>query len=238
MSENARPWMPDTAYDVATVALALKDRVAGWSREWLAREDVRVTSCEAYTSSSAIDTIRSDTSAGQMKLPPRSRRTMLEFALVVDLSEVTLLDADRQVLDRLVEDMTQDLLTRIGLPKDDDDFPGTSSIALTARGRELCTLLLPQAGVARLIRAAYPRTAPARPLITRRRALGASRVTVDGLLGRGALSIGELEGLSVGDIVLLDGTSTDKAALRLDPRHDIVGRATLGRSGDHPSLCL
>jgi hypothetical protein len=203
----------------------------------LACDEVAITSCRRGACT-AQDRLTFEEAVGAVVLPPPARRLLLEAALALDLTEVAVREADRPVLDQLVEQMVRDLLVRLAVTREEETHARRVSVTLGLQDRELLTLELPENGVVRLIHAALPRRPDAGPLVSRRRALGVSPVTVEGLLGRGSLSIHDLEGLAVGDIVLLDRGPSEKVELRLAPRSYGIAHAVLGRTGDRPSLRL
>ena len=237
MIQRVRAWLPNGAFEVATGERALGGTVAAWSHHWFSRGEAVVSACRQDLPAPR-DSLSADGVAGAIALPPRARRTLLEAALALDLAEMTIGEPDRPVLDRLAEQMTHDLLKRLAMSRGEGEDSAMLGVTLALGGRELLTLHLPMADVARLIQAALPRRTQREPLTSRRKALGPTSITVDGLLGYGMLSISELEGLSAGDIVLLDRGSSAKAELRLAPGSRLIAPATMGRSGDHPSLRL
>jgi hypothetical protein len=237
MTDFARAWLPPGAFLLSNVERGLGEVLASWSRHWFGVASAAVSACRDNTPVPA-DCLTSDVAAGSLVLPPRGKRHLIEAALAIDLSDVELAEADRPVIDELADQIARDLLEQLGMTFDDALSDKSLAITVTLAGRELLTLQLPESGVARRVRAALPAARPSGALVSRRRALGLTEVTLDGLLGRGALTMRELGDLAVGDVILLRQPVAGKAQLRLAGSGLIIAAAVAGRSGDHPTLRL
>jgi flagellar motor switch/type III secretory pathway protein FliN len=102
------------------------------------------------------------------------------------------------------------------------------NIGISVRGKDLLNIHCPQQSLVTKLKSLLGLPAPARnPLGSRINALKPTRVATKGVLGRAELSVSELEGLAIGDVLILDRALSDTAELRLVETDRLVASGKL-----------
>lgn len=246
------PWLPDDAAVPASAQRALAELIENWSREWFAGEPVRAIG-QLTRFAAARSELRKTTWYGcdegvAIGLPASGAAAL--GALVLDVSpapgnrnaeDQKLLDAlGRDCLDGLKHRLTQ--LLGLGKAVWRQSDPGRAEaanyrleVALAARAVTV-QIALTASRFARFALAALPEPAPTGPLARGADALAGIPVSLSALLGRCNLSLAELSGLAVDDVLVLDSGIADPLPLALDGVPLVRGRGTVVEAGEGLAL--
>ncbi|WP_157215374.1 hypothetical protein [Flavisphingomonas formosensis] len=233
MSHRVRPWLPASALSVERVRAALAAPLDAWTQRWFAQAAITLSACQPAARLAAVpeSTVRiaHATSTSAILLPARGKRHLIEAVLDISLSDVTVSEDDHRLLDAFARRICEDLLDRLGA-SGEAPAPGATSLRLTiSHGRdELLHLDCADTLIIAHIRRARRPAAQPPKLTGRWQALGGQPVAAVALAGRAQLSLEELKGLAVGDVVLLEGAVNGRAALSFPPSGAIMAQATLG----------
>ncbi|MEI9997609.1 MAG: FliM/FliN family flagellar motor C-terminal domain-containing protein [Rhizomicrobium sp.] len=238
MAAGVRDWLPAEAFAADAVAAVLAEPLGRWSARWFARDravvaDVR--SAPAATAPSRV--VRGD--RAEAALSGRGKRQLLETALGAELAGQRLGDGDHAVLDAFAVRIVEDLVAIL-----DEAFPAAAAddtrlrLSLALAQSDVIEVGLPREVLvpslkARLGAVRATGDAPA----GRREALASTRVAVEGFLGHAGLSLGELEALGVGDVVVLDRPVSVPVELRL-PGGRKLAQGMLGRNNGRVAIQL
>ncbi len=238
MELSARNWLPEGAFTDAAVAAALSEPLKLWSGRWFASAEVRagpviragVGAPQAFSLQGA---------SADVEMTGRGKRTLLEAALATDLSTKNLNDADHVLLDALARRIAEDLIAVLGngLEASPQETARVEA-GITLDGREVMTVSLPCEAMVTAIKKHLGAARPsATPLGGRLAALGATRVALEGVLGKAELALSDVQELGVGDVVVLDRALTDSIELCL-VQGATMARGRLGRSGGRMTIQL
>lgn len=220
-------WLPAGALTDGPVRALLATAVDAWSAAWFADRAERATVTLLASASPPVEVARAPASpALDMRYAPAFGQTMIHLALDAEPSSNLLssLDADllRGFEHRLFADLAERLLACIGHDRLEHSSPGYSTsaprrtielvVTFDRSGDAIRTSVPAAALVAARKRMAQPARAHDKTLVTVRRALLCSRVSVSAMLGTAELALDQLSGLAVGDVIVLDravGTPVD-----------------------------
>lgn len=251
-----RAWLPESALGRAGVDQALVNVTRHWSTKWLARKSVRPLGALAMTRTPLADTslrwlaLDNDVAIAVSGVAA-DRLAMLMLGETVPPSAV--IDADRRVLDSLIEGALQDLCRRVaealGLPPEarwrelgGGEAPAIERSRVCQLGVDSATPLL-HLVVATDVLIALARTRAARSPVRHRvkpiaAGLANQQVDVSASLGRCALTLADLAGLGVGDVLLLDRATDASLALSFNGVPSRRGKCSVQRDGDRLELKL
>lgn len=240
----ARAWLPDNALALERVRTALDPALADWARRWLgAAARVGVDSVEARAVTPDPGAVRitgpDDRLALLVSMP--GKRLLFEVACAVDLAAVALGSNDHALIEAMTTEIAEDLATTLGANETGGKIADDACLrlGLTLNGRALLTIEASRAWLAGKVRALASPVRTRLPRLERRRAaIGQSRVPIDAILGRGALSLAELHSLAAGDVVLLDRAVAQGVALIVGDSSRSIAQGALGRDGVRPTICL
>jgi flagellar motor switch/type III secretory pathway protein FliN len=145
------------------------------------------------------------------------------------------------VLDLLVQEMLEDLCRLIEPKLGEAETQSPSNLrACIGLGRgEVLDLRLPSPALVPLLKAKWPRAMSSSGALRRRSdALKQVSVSARACLGRVEIALEELEGLSVGDVLVLDRNVNDPIDLCLPGSDQPVLRGALRRDADRIVLQL
>lgn len=251
-----RAWLPESALGWAGGDQLLADVSRHWSAKWFARRSVRpslpLAEAPALPAEASLvwSVLGLDAAIGVTK-SGRDRLAMLMLGENRPVGDIA--GSDRRVLDRMIEDALTDLCRRLGdalgfAPDARWRSLGNEETPLIERPRlcrldvdtatplvhiALATDLLIARAKARAARASRPR-----PLQSIAAALATQKVSVSAALGRCSLSLADLAGLGVGDVLLLDRTTDTPLSLALDGTAARRGLCAVERDGDRLHLRL
>jgi flagellar motor switch/type III secretory pathway protein FliN len=226
------------------VQAALEDVVAEWSRRWFSQGvagPVARRDRERQLAASA-EQLQVAGEQVSVRLSGRGRRQLLEAALCENLGSRALNPADHQLLETFSRRVAEDLVERIDSALSNsrsDKEPRETSVELgiSLNGREICSIHCVEEALLPLIRLQLGEPAgQALPLQQRMAALGPVRFEVESVLGRVELAADDLEGLAIGDVLILDRSVHAPVELCISGVGHILGRGRLGRDGDRCTI--
>jgi len=237
VTEHVREWLPRDAFTTDVVRPALTGLLADWSQRWFRRARADVGDVEIGAARSGQTAIV-EAECAEVALSGPGKRHLLEALLGAALSGPALSKGDHRLLDAFATDAVADLLARIDALAAGRGRDGALlAIALTLDGREMARLFLPEDVLVPAMKAAMARRrnateAPQARLL----ALNPVCLTVEAVLGRADLALGDLRHLSVGDVVVLDTSVREPVELLLSGTARCIGRGRLGRDGSIPTV--
>jgi flagellar motor switch/type III secretory pathway protein FliN len=235
-----KDWLPKEAFSEAALKSALSAPIEGWSKRWLARGSALVTAAHrAELSPTAAQSRLVSGKAAKAELAGRGKRVLLEAVLDLDLAGLSPSEADHAVLDQLAVRIVEDLVAVLDAKLRSEDPDGTRMrFAVSINGVETLAVTLPKDALVSALKGAF---GPARPNRTkaqsRMRALASMPVAMEGVLGRADLALSDVEGLSVGDVVVLDRQVQEPVELRLSGGQRVAS-GKLGRTEGRLSIHL
>jgi hypothetical protein len=258
VSFNVRDWLPVEALAGTGVRAAVADAVGAWSAAWFPRQAYLVASLKPVAAGSAPIAAYSDwrvyRAAAAIACPHGTGAALVAAALDAKPGQGAATGADRELLagfeSRLLADLALKLEQALGIAGTFQDPPRAAShpygplgglaIGLTDEaGANPLALALPLPALVPFVKNAMPpapvrRPAPS-PLAP---ALGATRVALEATLGEAELAFGDLRALAPGDVLLLDTSLGQPAALALRGRPVPVARGSLGEQAGRLTLTL
>lgn len=222
---NIFPWLPDEALKPAVLERTIAQIVGDWSSHWFSR-----------TRASCRTKLREISSGGPAGLDWRSwggecgicidegaRFAVVEAMLDRSIVANAVQAADRPLINDMAERCLDDLLGRLSWIIDHDRGPDMSSeplelgrgmvwdIGLRKSGTSF-SLVVHRSTLVRWRKTLAPKaTTPALARVAS--ALNSQSVRLDLYVGRGSLTIGELEELAIGDVVILSSAVDSPLAL-------------------------
>jgi flagellar motor switch/type III secretory pathway protein FliN len=248
-----RPWLPESALARGGVDQALAEVARHWSAKWLARKSVRPLGALAAVPTlpgGGLRWLALDNDVAIALSNGASDR--LAMLMLGENAPLKISDADRRVLDSLVEGALRELCRRIaealGLPPEtrwrepDADAPPIDRPQTCQFGVDTATPLL-HLGLATDVLIALARARAARSPIRARvkpiaAGLATQQVEVSAALGRCSLTLADLAGLGVGDVLLLDRKANAPLALSVDGVPTRRGTCSVQHDGDRLELKL
>ncbi|HEY4116132.1 MAG TPA: FliM/FliN family flagellar motor C-terminal domain-containing protein [Rhizomicrobium sp.] len=171
----------------------------------------------------------------------RGKRFLLEAALNVDLSESPLREGDRRLLDALAEKIIDDLAAHLeaALKPPAGEQEKTLRVVIAAGANELVVVRATEDALVPLIKAQCSKVretsaAPSNRLL----ALRQTPIVAHAHLGQAEVALADLDGLCIGDVLVLDAAVSDPIELRLADCRSVIARGRLCRSADNLSIQL
>jgi hypothetical protein len=236
---TARAWLPPTALTHAALRPQLVDVVAQWSTRWFGPAEISLSEIERTVQPLDDAPIVTAEDGCRASVTPRGKRAIIEAALAVDLAEVPLDDADRRLIDALAQRILPDLLNHVNSSELNASPEEQAWYKLTVflGGADILALWLPEWLLIGTVKSACATAdRDPLPLVARTRALGRTSLGVEGFLGKGSLSLRDLDTMAPGDVVVLDRFLSDGVALRLANTRTILVSGRLDSADDKPSL--
>ena len=255
MTQTTRSWLPPEALDRGPVREALGGAIADWSSRWF-----RGHVAEATT---YLPLRVSPSQEGGWRFPGQSiglaasRSAMdrlMAWTLDVRLPDGHRTPRDREVLDHveasLLADLAEGLETGLGLPHEPrhealltasafDEFGGLVVQIGDDHGALLVSVAVPLDAALPLARAGVVKNGKIRPPLTpMRQALADTPLVVDAILGQAELLLSDLQGLALGDTLILDRALNDAADLTLNGAAAVFARAKLTDADGQVGLLL
>ena len=244
MTGSAYSWLPATAFTPSAVNAVLENALVGWAGRWFVGT-VAVGAVYAGLTGPRLPQVTQIDAAGRGATAialGRTKRVLLEKMLGLSLQGCTLNQHDHQLLDSLGKMALTNLVEQIDgwLETYGPDASGSEQLTLTlsVEGGEILQLDLPRSALAATLRANATALGSPQKLNRRADALGDTAVSVDALLGVSSVSFADFAHLTVGDVLLLEGTTEDPARLRLAMTGSPLAPAELGRDDDRVTLTL
>ena len=236
--EQVRDWLPEQAFTEEAAELILREPLSLWSSRWFMRASVAVRSARvSRANTQAAQGIHVRGTSSELRLSGRGKRALLEAALTTDLSTMILTESDHKVLDSFTTEIVSDLLATldsIGAGFSAEPF---FSVVLSLAGAEMAVLdLSGPAFIPVLKKAMSTARKPAQKPRSRIEALKQTSLRAEGYLGRAELTLNDLKGLGIGDVIVLEKTLKDPVELRLPGTHQLVKRGKLIRTTETVSI--
>ena len=242
MTAEVRSWLPASTLGLDTVGPALAPMLDAWTDAWFRQARAELVECQQTdrtpAQQAAAQRISLESSSCFIDLSARAKRCVLEAVLGIDLAEVTLAEADHRLLDSFAADIGEDLLKRI----DPAPLPAKGTLVrleLKLNHEALLILHCPNCVLISAIKA-QARHPNDKPMTLERRwnAVGSASITAAALAGRAQLSIDELDGLGVGDVVILDRRADDPIDLVLASSGEVIAHGKISNDQDRRALTL
>ena len=225
--------------------------MATWARRWFGARPVAVTSFVTLAGPPPPDIDgdwRRHADLVAVKHSRVANSRLLERALDLSLEGLVLSEIDRRVIAALAQRVIEDLAATLKAALDvgtaalpDPLGPFGCALIGIAEGRDqLLTVAIPLEALVRLRKAELaPASRSANPLAGVSEALQPTTVVLEASLGKVKLSLAELQGLSPGDIVVLDRVIEDGGEISLIESDVVFARATLsGSPNGHLALTV
>lgn len=239
---EARPWLPGTAFTPQLLDRALGGLLADWSSDWFPELRVGISGLGQPGDARlrAPEQIRVAGDCAMARMDGRGQRHLLEAVFGTGLQGTGLNDADHRVLQSFATCIVESLVHCV-----DAALHGTSAqpdeqrlaLLVSADDIDLLELSVPAASVTPLIKTRIGRFLSKREQLTDRfAALASADVTVEAVLGEAVIGVQDLEGLAVGDVLILGSSIESPIELRLCVGKQSVGRGKLGRVDDRVAV--
>jgi flagellar motor switch/type III secretory pathway protein FliN len=238
MMQQARDWLPKDAFTDDSVGKILCEPVAAWSKRWFPRACAEITAVRPSIANPRLaQTLHIRGRSGELDLPGRGKRVLLEAALDMELSGMTLSDSDHKILDGFAAEAATELMAALDAVGDGSGGEPLLSVTLSLAGMEMAVLsVCSQALIAAIKKALGPAGKPVRAPKSRFEALKLVPVRPAGFLGHTELTLGDLKGLGIGDVVVLENSLKDPVELRMPGSRLCLGRGKLVRTSERVSI--
>lgn len=228
MSANVREWLPPGAAESGAARRLVGEAVGQWSAKWFVRAEA-ATAGHAAVPGAAPRRQSGWRSAGAAATSQSAAEALrlAGLALGADPEQLVLSEADRDLIDRFSAMVAADLAasleqafgidTAAAAAPADDPFAGNGGLVFTVNDRAerpLLQVAIPAAALVPFLKGAIapPRRRGA-PVARLGRAFESTPVAIEARLGATTLPLGELAGLAVGDVLILDRAIEDGAEL-------------------------
>lgn len=251
MSQTPRPWAPLEIAGKAAVRAKADQAVVAWSGDWFARARLTVTRWDLVRGDpwAGIDGVRVDGRHLGLAYGARAFKRLIERALDAGGADLIATDLDGRLTEAFARPMFEDLLARLemALELSGPETAGAGrgardggvKIGVSDSGDVLLWLVAPFDVLMGLCRGALAPPRPGRaPLTSRRAALGDQPIALEAVLGQVALSLAELRGLAVGDVLVLDRGLSEPATIARRPAGLPLLHADLTDRDGRSALCL
>lgn len=248
-----RPWLPESALGEAGLDQALAEVARQWSTKWFARKSARLLSGLGEAKDPSADAgfswrmLEGDVAIGVSALATGRLAALMLDEAVPEAPGI----GDQRVIDQLTDTALQDLGRRLaetlGLSPTarwreagDADRPVFARARRCQLGVDIATPLLQiivsgDALVARAKSRASRGPAPAR-LARIAEGLAQQRTEVAARLGRCSLTLADLAGLAIGDVLVLDGRADHPVPLAVNGKTAARGSCHVQRDGEQLHL--
>lgn len=224
MTSPVREWLPDSALTGSLVQTTISALVANWSSRWFCQLPLAIERLHCADGlPTAINLEQERQFRGRIVVIQCSKtrlHQLVECALDMKESPPAWENSDRALIDAFADKMIADLLNEVegALVKAEDHVPawvyeqngfrGNGIVyadLCDQRPRTLLTIALPRSAVIALCKEATdaPLRSP-KKLTSRLNALSVVSVPIEVSLGTTTMSINDLRGVAIGDVVILD----------------------------------
>jgi flagellar motor switch/type III secretory pathway protein FliN len=253
MTGTVSYWLPPGARPPAALQRKLETLIEDWSRAWIIGPPLRTAGLQPAAvriNRRSFDRIgtRGVDGCAALQIGEDAKLRLGLIALGVDLDPGSLTPADLDLIGLLAGDMMADFERRFALfarlPAAGWDEAGAPTqqgqdvmmieIGETS-GAPLFRVTLSPAMFADLVRDSLPAVRP-RPLGQGGAALARTPVSVAAMLGRGTVSLADLEALDVGDVIVLDRAAGAPLPLAVNGVETGLGRCRV--TGTDATLAL
>ncbi len=244
---RVKPWLPDTCLTSRAAVGPIAHHVAAWTADWFRSDPWDVLGTWDESNASTAQKWTQLRECGAMTITGKSR-AQISLALAILGSDLSARDADTsctqtdlRLLRRIASRALDDLAARVK-----QAFPATTSADLATYDQaeqRVFSLLIGSLGSAMIAfecseidltticRETFPSTDPASTLVSCNSAIEDVALNVAARLGATSISMGELSGLGVGDILILDQSSNVPTSLTIN-NHVTPLLCTIGESNN------
>ncbi|MEJ0027182.1 MAG: FliM/FliN family flagellar motor C-terminal domain-containing protein [Rhizomicrobium sp.] len=219
MTQGVEEWLPRDAFTDERLRAILSEPLARWRERWFVRGTVASLASLESDAGAAPAMISLAGSFAGAELREDGVRHLLRAALAIDPSQREANADDRAVLDGFVREIVNDLIAALDTAlSDGGDDVGARRVPLAIEldDRQTMTLSLAAAPMAALIKRTVPSARFALPGVgARSEAVKATPVVLVGVLGSADLAVSDLDGIGVGDVLVLDRSVREPVELRL-----------------------
>ncbi len=232
MTQRVRDWLPVGVLERESVRVAANDALELWSKRWFSNAAFVAGGIKAVSGSApkvdADAEWRASRGSVFVSLSKRARSRLLDLALDVHMTDMTLSDPDRTLLalfeQKLIDDLADSLETLIGLTapmtaaQHTDPFLGAGGAILGISdqgGGPIGLIAIPFEALLPLCKPEPARRRTTAKLEKISNAAGPTELQVEIILGAVEVGLDELRGLAPGDTLILDKALVDPAALHL-----------------------
>jgi hypothetical protein len=256
MTGDARDWLPTSALNGEGVRRCLADAVDRWAGKWFARLAVTMSRPD-LRSGAAPEQPQSWQrygSAVAMAASSSDLTRIAGFALAASPERLVLSEVDRGIIGRFTTAVLADLAAQLeqalgadageecpAVPVEDPFGGGGGLLFDLSEGykRPLLRCAIPLAPLVGFRRSIIPASAARRaPIAPISRAVARTRLRVEASLGEAILPLGELAGLAVGDVLILDRAIEGGIGLTAGPHRSGIARGHFAASEGPISLNL
>jgi flagellar motor switch protein FliN/FliY len=235
-SEIPKPWLPRNALEQGFARSVLADAVQAWSKEWFARETVRLDALTGFRGAPPPGPRCGQWRAqGALAICSNPAARTKLCALALGLGEPTqhLSPRESAILDaleqRMIDSLIERLITALAGGRSGVSGPapaprdgGVMATLAANDGAALFAIAIPfelmLAGAKMALSAQRRARAPLSAPGGRLRALAPTALRLEADLGAARLSVGELKDLEPGDVLTLDRAIVEGATLTLHER--------------------
>lgn len=241
-------WLPVETVARPQVRALLEEAVAAWSAAWFTSRCLVVTGVKSLA---VAVHARPDRpifgTATAIGYSARAIARLLDWSLDTRLDELTILEADQQVIDRFERRMMEDLAVRledaIGAPEAGKAEPAASLGGLEATigdeaSGDLLTFTLPFQALLPAVRRSLPPPSQRQGLDTLDKAIAPSPLSVDATLGHADIHLSDLHGLAPGDVLVLQTRLDAGIGLSLAGASASFGRGVLTDIDGHRAVTI
>ncbi len=235
MTQEVEDWLPEDAFTDERVTAILSKPLLAWRERWLPAGSACTLSL--LDTDGAAPAHPSATLArgsfADAELSGDGLRALVKSVLDLDPTQQEANADDRAVLDGFAREVMRDLVStlEVALPASGQGA-GRSYLAvdLKLEGDSVAVLWLGAGQVAALIRKTAAAARPSRqPIGARSDAIRATPVTLVGHLGNIELALDDLQGIGVGDVLVLDRAAHEPVELRLSQGSQALARGRLSK---------
>jgi len=253
MSGEARDWLPAAALDAPAVRRALGDAVSSWSERWLPGGRLAAAGFAAHRPGAPLPA-SGWTRYGTAALLAADGLRLAGLALGTRPEGLVLSEVDRDILGRFTARIAADLASALDRaigrtppaegeaePVADDPLPDGGLLFAIAdcAGAPVLHGAVPLAALVPFRKSLLRGERRPRPALARLgRAAGATPVRVEARLGTAVLALGDLAALGAGDVLILDRSIEQGAALALPRSSRPFARAAIAARGAEVALTL
>jgi hypothetical protein len=254
---TVRRWWPLELADRAVARETMSEAIGAWSSRWFVKSPVVVSNFRSVRgsarSSGGDESWRAYGSSVALSCSRRGSQRLAEMALDLRTAQPLVSETDRGLLDlyepMLLNDLANQIASALNLGGNPtpattgsifDPFYGDGGACIDLVERHagiLLTVAVPLSEIAALaLERAWPPAGRAPVLTTVPQAMGATALQLQATLGVAELTLSDLEGLSPGDVLVLDAPINAGVALTLKGSSEPIKRGKLAEVGGETVL--
>lgn len=247
MTTAFKSWLPEEALRGGAVERSIRDPAHIWSERWFARQFVRLLDTAGHPAGRPRDlgaswTCRTHPEGLSIALTEASGLAVAGLMLDRTINRNDLNSADKVLLERLVSHCISDFCDLLGdaFRLKRDGWQSSTCVPSTQQDAQFYRLGLsagspllhvgvdPSAAVA-VVKATASATQSASPLSSVEAALKEQQIQISARLGECNISVADLVGLAIGDVLVLDRDLQGSAEIAIDGKQS-KGRCTIEHS--------